>query len=117
MCGWAIASRKPKCSRSLHRARRPRALPRDRPCEWVYSGRRPVAPDLEHPSAVPQRSVMTTNGSKLRADLVLAGGGVKGIGHVGALSVLEEHDYEIRRIAGTSAGAIVGAFAASGMSA
>jgi NTE family protein len=60
---------------------------------------------------------MTANGSKPRADLVLAGGGVKGIGHVGALSVLEEHDYEIRRIAGTSAGAIVGAFAASGMSA
>jgi NTE family protein len=60
---------------------------------------------------------MTTNGSKPQADLVLAGGGVKGIGHVGVLAVLEEHDYELRRIAGTSAGAIVGAFASAGMSA
>jgi NTE family protein len=60
---------------------------------------------------------MITNGSQPRADLVLAGGGVKGIGHVGVLAVLEEHNYDIRRIAGTSAGAIVGAFAASGMNA
>jgi NTE family protein len=60
---------------------------------------------------------MTTIRSTPRADLVLAGGGVKGIGHVGVLAVLEEHGYKIHRIAGTSAGAIVGAFAASGMSA
>lgn len=60
---------------------------------------------------------MTTNGAKLPADLVLAGGGVKGIGHVGAISVLEKRGYEFRRIAGTSAGAIVGALAAAGMSA
>lgn len=60
---------------------------------------------------------MTKNGSKPVADLVLAGGGVKGIGHVGVLAVLEEHGYELKRIAGTSAGAIVGAFAAAGMSA
>jgi len=57
------------------------------------------------------------NGSKLPADLVLAGGGVKGIGHVGAMSVLEEHGYEFQRVAGTSAGAIVGSLAAAGMSA
>jgi NTE family protein len=60
---------------------------------------------------------MTGNGSKQKADLVLAGGGVKGIGHVGALSVLEQQGYEFQRIAGTSAGAIVGAFAAAGMTA
>ena len=60
---------------------------------------------------------MTPKGSKLPADLVLAGGGVKGIGHVGAMSVLEEHGYEFRRVAGTSAGAIVGALAAAGMAA
>jgi NTE family protein len=60
---------------------------------------------------------MTANGSAARADLVLAGGGVKGIGHVGAVAVLEEHGYEFRRIAGTSAGAIVGAFVAAGMTA
>jgi NTE family protein len=50
-----------------------------------------------------------------KADLVLAGGGVKGIGHVGALSVLEEHGYEFQRMAGTSAGAIVGSLLAAGL--
>ena len=49
------------------------------------------------------------------ADLVLEGGGVKGIGLVGAYSVLQERGYEIRRVAGTSAGAIVGALIAAGM--
>ena len=49
------------------------------------------------------------------ADLVLEGGGVKGIGLVGAISVLEEHGYEFHRIAGTSAGAIVGAMVAAGI--
>jgi NTE family protein len=53
--------------------------------------------------------------SNPRADLVLSGGGVKGIAHVGALSALEEHGYEFRRVAGTSAGAIVAALAAAGM--
>ena len=49
------------------------------------------------------------------ADLVLEGGGVKGIGLVGAVSVLAERGYEFRRVAGTSAGAIVGALVAAGM--
>lgn len=51
------------------------------------------------------------------ADLVLEGGGVKGIGLVGAISVLEEAGYRFRRVAGTSAGSIVGALVAAGMSA
>lgn len=50
-----------------------------------------------------------------KADLVLGGGGVKGIGHVGALAVLEEHGYKFQRTAGTSAGAIVGSLVAAGM--
>lgn len=50
-----------------------------------------------------------------KADLVLAGGGVKGIGHVGALSVLEQRGYEFQRTAGTSAGAIVGSLVAAEM--
>jgi NTE family protein len=48
-------------------------------------------------------------------DLVLEGGGVKAIGLVGALTVLSEHGYVARRVAGTSTGAIVGALLASGM--
>ena len=50
-----------------------------------------------------------------KADLVLEGGGVKGIALVGAVAVLEEHGYEFNRIAWTSAGAIVGALLAAGM--
>lgn len=52
----------------------------------------------------------------LKADLVLEGGGVLGIGHVGALTVLEDAGYTFPRIAGTSAGAIVGSLLAGGMS-
>jgi NTE family protein len=47
------------------------------------------------------------------ADLVLEGGGVKGIGLVGAAMRLAEHGYEFPRVAGTSAGAIVGAVLAA----
>ena len=51
----------------------------------------------------------------LKADMVLAGGGVKGIGHAGAVAKLREAGYEFPRVAGTSAGAIVGAMVAAGM--
>ena len=52
-----------------------------------------------------------------RLDLVLEGGGVKGIGLAGAYSVLEEHDFEPQNIAGTSAGAITAALIAARYSA
>lgn len=45
----------------------------------------------------------------LRADLVLEGGGVKGIALAGAASALADAGYTFPRIAGTSAGAIAGA--------
>lgn len=51
----------------------------------------------------------------MNADLVLEGGGIRALGHVGALTVLEERGYRFPRAAGTSAGAIVAAFAASGL--
>lgn len=51
----------------------------------------------------------------MNADLVLEGGGVKGIAIVGALAVLEERGYRFQRVAGTSAGAIVGALVAAGV--
>lgn len=53
----------------------------------------------------------------LNADLVLEGGGVKGIALAGAYSVIEERGYTIKRIAGTSAGSIVGALVAAGLKA
>lgn len=48
------------------------------------------------------------------ADIVLEGGGVKGIGLVGALNVLGKAGYGFQRVAGTSAGAIVGSLVAAG---
>jgi NTE family protein len=51
----------------------------------------------------------------LDADLVLEGGGVKGIGLVGAYTTLIHAGYRMHRIAGTSAGAIVGALIAADM--
>lgn len=57
---------------------------------------------------------MTT---ELKADVVLEGGGVKGIGLVGALEVAESLGYTWARVAGTSAGAIVAALLAAGYSA
>ncbi len=50
------------------------------------------------------------------ADLVLEGGGVKGIALAGAITVLMERGYEFKRVAGTSAGSIVGALVAAGFS-
>ncbi|MBV8528633.1 MAG: patatin-like phospholipase family protein, partial [Candidatus Dormibacteraeota bacterium] len=49
------------------------------------------------------------------ADLVLEGGGVKGIAHLGALTELENEGYSFQRVAGTSAGAIAGALTAACM--
>ena len=46
----------------------------------------------------------------LRADLVLEGGGVKGIGLTGAVATLARAGYSFTRVAGTSAGAVVAAF-------
>lgn len=49
----------------------------------------------------------------LRADLVCEGGGVKGIALTGAVLRLNEAGYTFPRIAGTSAGAVVGAVLAA----
>lgn len=48
-----------------------------------------------------------------RADLVCEGGGVKGIGLVGAVAVLAEAGYRFPRVAGSSAGAVVGSLVAA----
>lgn len=69
-----------------------------------------------------ERSVASQGGSgadlpaeppaPLRADLVLEGGGVKGIALVGAISTLAAAGYGFERIAGSSAGSIVAAVVA-----
>jgi NTE family protein len=48
------------------------------------------------------------------ADLVLEGGGVKGIGLAGAVAAMTDRGWAPHRISGTSAGALVGAMAAAG---
>jgi NTE family protein len=48
------------------------------------------------------------------ADLVLEGGGVKGLGTAGAVMELLESGYSFPRVAGTSAGAVTGALVAAG---
>jgi len=48
--------------------------------------------------------------------LALGSGGVKGIAHIGVIRVLEQEGFNIRAIAGSSAGGLVGALIASGIS-
>jgi NTE family protein len=50
-------------------------------------------------------------------NIVFEGGGVKGVGLIGALAVLEERGYRFRHVAGSSAGAIVASLLAAGYSA
>ena len=53
-------------------------------------------------------------GRRHKIGLVLSGGGLRGIGHLGAIKALEEHGYKPSIISGCSMGAIVGAFYAAG---
>jgi NTE family protein len=53
----------------------------------------------------------------MKADAVFEGGGMRGIGIVGALTYLESKGYEWQRVAGTSAGAVIAALVAAGYSA
>lgn len=51
---------------------------------------------------------------RLIADLVLEGGGVKGLGTAGAVFELIDEGYRFPRVAGTSVGAVAGCFVAAG---
>jgi len=46
--------------------------------------------------------------------LILSGGGIKGVAHIGAIKALEEYGISPTHISGSSAGAVVGAFYAQG---
>ena len=52
-----------------------------------------------------------------RTGLVLAGGGARGLAHIGVIKYLEEHGIRVDAIAGTSMGAVVGGMYASGLDA
>jgi NTE family protein len=50
-----------------------------------------------------------------RCDLVLGGGGIRGLAHLGVFDALEADGYEVMRVAGASAGAVAGALAVAGI--
>ena len=49
--------------------------------------------------------------------IAFSGGGARALAHIGVIEVLEEHGVRIDRVAGTSLGAVMGAFLATGRSA
>ncbi|UCD61578.1 MAG: patatin-like phospholipase family protein, partial [Flavobacteriaceae bacterium] len=51
----------------------------------------------------------------MKIGLVLSGGGFRGIAHIGVLKALNEFGFQITHIAGTSAGAVIGALYAGGL--
>ncbi len=51
-----------------------------------------------------------------QVSLVLSGGGIKGVAHLGLLAALQDYNITVSAISGTSAGALVGALYASGKS-
>jgi NTE family protein len=51
---------------------------------------------------------------KKTVSLVLSGGGARGFAHIGVIKALEEKDYEIKSISGTSMGALIGGLKACG---
>ncbi|MFB5662017.1 patatin-like phospholipase family protein [Alteribacillus sp. HJP-4] len=53
----------------------------------------------------------------MKVDAVFAGGGVKAFTFIGAMKALEENNYSIERVAGTSAGAITAALIKAGYTA
>jgi len=51
---------------------------------------------------------------KRTVSLVLGSGGARGLAHIGVIHWLEEHDYEIQAISGSSMGALIGGIYAAG---
>ncbi len=64
------------------------------------------------------RSTKAGRGATIRRNhdigIVLSGGGVRGVAHIGVLRALHEHGIHPGKVAGTSAGAIIGALYAAG---
>jgi len=52
----------------------------------------------------------------MKIGLALSGGGIRGVAHIGAIKALEEEGIKVDIVSGTSAGSIVGALYANGVS-
>ena len=62
----------------------------------------------------PEAPVLKKN-KKVKIGFAFGGGGARGIGHIGVIKAFEELNIEADVVAGTSVGAIIGSFYASGM--
>lgn len=83
-------------------------------CVFLLAGcaTQPGIPPEEQPAALPP---VAAGPRPLRIGLALGGGATRGFAHIGVLKVLEAHGIVPDVIAGTSAGAVVGALFASGL--
>ena len=61
-------------------------------------------------------SLIFTESNNIKTGLVLSGGGVKGLAHLGTLNLIDSLNIPIDYVAGTSIGGITGALYASGYS-
>jgi NTE family protein len=68
-------------------------------------------------AAVAQAGVETADPGRPKIGLVLAGGGARGLAHIGVIRYLEEQHIRIDAVAGTSMGGVIGALYASGLNA
>jgi len=68
-------------------------------------------------AAAAQAGVETADSGRPKIGLVLAGGGARGLAHIGVIRYLEERDIRIDAVAGTSMGGVIGALYASGLKA
>src|SRR5690606_12969203 len=66
-------------------------------------------------SRIDQRKTKSKRMEKYKYGLCLSGGGVRGLAHVGVIQAMQERGMEASVVSGTSAGAIVGALYAQGM--
>jgi len=73
----------------------------------------PTPAPVDSSPTVAEAMAAATDGTEKLADLVLEGGGVKGIGLAGAVLALDQAGYRFQRVAGTSAGAIAAAIIAA----
>lgn len=73
----------------------------------------PVIPPAEQPAVVPP--VIAPPPKPLRIGLALGGGAARGFAHIGVIKVLEAQGIVPDYVAGTSAGAVVGALYAGGL--
>lgn len=76
----------------------------------------PAPPDLHTQTLSELHRTVAAPGKRPMVALVLGGGGLRGFAHVGALQALEEAGMRPDIVVGTSAGSVVGAAYASGLS-